>query len=407
MSLEADLFADRRVKSLARKLARRTAGPNPLPAEITVPATSDEWRLIAELGRILGLAGYQKGGKAVFAIPPGRRDPAAWADLRCVFERTAAVADESGEVFRRARLLASEEVVQELKSDEAVIRFVRRGEGEVREFLRMLEWAVERAGKMVDAPTTLSQTGSDILGDSKALRAGSRRMVFERVLSAVAGMDMEDGERDALARFGIEENPFTSYVTVFSPFSFTLETGEESDYPERMFHAGLAVQLPRQAVLRIREVRLSTVGRHIVTSENAAPFERMVRAGMPCLYTEGYPNEAVTRLLRLFAVQGGVVDHAGDGDLDGFLITDRISSAIPVRRVIADDMADSDTVSRRPVSQRTRNRWEAYLAAHGDFVHARALRLSIERGWPEQESYGIDCVAANHIGVVHAASSES
>lgn len=388
MGIETQLFADRRVKSLARKLARRTMGPDPLPPEIAVPATPGEWSAIAELGRILGVAGFQKGGKAVFAIPTARRDPADWAELRTVFAKDVpGGGDGVGETFRRARHFASAEVVEALKTDAAVARFVRRGAEEAREFLRLLEWAARRAED--DAPTTLSQAGADILGDSKALRTGILREVFLRVLSAVAGADDEEGVRDVFPRFGIEENPFTSSVTVFAPFSFTLESGEEFDHPVRLFHAGLAVQLPRQTVLRMHEVRLEDGFRRLVTSENAAPFERMVRAGVPCLYTEGYPNAAVVHLLKQFAQAGAAVDHDGDGDLDGFLIADRVSNAIPVVRVLADDVADADGIPRRSVSGRVRQRWEAYLATHGDFAHARAIRLALERGWVEQESHGI------------------
>lgn len=385
MGLETQLFADRRVKSLARKLARRTAGPDPLPPEIAVPATPGEWSAIAELGRILGVAGFQKGGKAVFAIPSGRRDSADWAELRAAFAQAApGGGDAAGEMFRRARHFASAEVAEALRADDTVVRFVQRGAGEAREFLRLLEWTAKRTED--DAPTTLSQAGADILGDSKALRAGTRREVFRRVLSAVAGADDEDGGRDAFARFGIEENPFTSSVTVFAPFLFTLENGEEFDHPARLFRDGLATQLPRQTVLRVCGVRFPNNYPHIVTSENAAPFERMVRAGVPCLYTEGYPNAAVVCLLEQFARAGATADHDGDGDLDGFLIADRVAKAIPVVRVLADESADSNTVFRRPVSSRARARWEAYLAAHPDFSHGRALRLALARGWIEQES---------------------
>lgn len=385
MSLETALFADRSVKSLARKLARRTAGPDPLPPEIAVPATPGEWPAIAELGRILGVAAFQKGGKAAFAIPAGRRDPADWAELRAVFAKDApGGGDDVGETFRRARHFASAEAVEALQGDDTVTRFVRRGTGEAREFLRLLEWAAKRMED--DAPTTLSQAGADILGDSKALRAGTRREVFRRVLSAVAGADEEEDARDAFARFGIEENPFTSSVTVFAPFSFTLETGEEFDHPARLFRAGLAVQLPRQTVLRMRKVRLLDDCPRITTSENAAPFERMVRAGVPCLYTEGYPNASVVRLLELFARAGATAEHDGDGDLDGFLIAERVAKAIPVVRVYADESAGSYTVSRRPVASRARLCWEDFLGAHPDFPHARALRLALARGWIEQES---------------------
>lgn len=386
MGLEAALFADRRVKGLARKLARRMTGPAPLPPEIAVPAMPAEWPVIAELGRILGLAACQKGRNAVFSIPPARRDPADWAELRGVFAPPASGGGDTGETFRRARHFASAEVVEALKTDDAVARFVGRGSDEARAFLRLLEWAAARAEDGTDiSPSTLSQAGADILGDSKALRAGTRREVFRRVLAAVAGMDPDDDGRDAFARFGIEDNPFTGSVTVFAPFSFTLATGEEFDHPARLFRAGLAVQLPRQTVCRIREVRL---GFHrLVTSENAAPFERMVRAGVPCLYTEGYPNAAVVRLLELFSRQGATADHDGDGDLDGFLIAGRVAKAIPLVRVVAGDVADSPSLPRRPVSPRARTRWEAYLAAHPAFPHAPALRLALSLGWIEQETH--------------------
>lgn len=391
MGLEAAILGNRLVKSLARKLARRTAGPGPFPSEIEVPATPDEWAVIVKLGRILGVAGYQKGKKAVFALPKERRDPADWAELRGVFATDSTSGEEDvAETFRRARHVAPADAVEALKDDEMVVRFVRHGGDEVREFLRMAEWATSRlVSDAPDAPTTLSQVGADILGDSKALRAGARREVFRRVLAAVSGAEPDDVERDVFARFGIEENPFTSFVTVFAPFSFTLADGGEFDHPARLFRAGLAVQLPRQTVLRMRAVRLLDGCSHLVTSENAAPFERMVRAGVPCLYTEGYPNAAVIRLLELFARRGATADHDGDGDLDGFLIADRVAKVIPVVRVVADDVSESADVPRRSVSPRARIRWSAYLASHPGFPHSRPLRFALDHGWLEQETHEI------------------
>ena len=56
-------------------------------------------------------------------------------------------------------------------------------------------------------------------------------------------------------------------------------------------------------------------------------------------------------------------------------------------------------VSRRPVAPRMRSRWEAYLNTHNNFTHAGSLRLAIEHGWPEQESYGDGCIVAKCKGV--------
>ena len=385
MSLDEQLCADKRIKGLVRKFVRRIDGEGPLPAEVAVPATSDEWAVIADVGHILGVAVYQKGRKAVFCIPSERRDSSVWDEVRAVFAKKESTDDPLAEAFRRALLIADVDVVEALKSDETVVRFLRRGDKWERDFIRMLEWAVGRfANDVTMPPVTLSQLGADILGDSKSLRTGTRRMVFEHVLCAVAGMDANECGNDVSARFCIEENPFTSFVTVFAPFSFTLDTGETCRHPTEMFRAGLAVQLPRQTVMRIRDVRLDV--RQIVTSENAAPFETLVSAGVPCLYTEGYPNAAVIRLLELFAARGMTADHAGDGDLDGFLIADRIAKAIAVRRVIASEVADDETLPRRPVSPQMRGRWESYLAAHSDFAYASSLRIAMQRGWVEQES---------------------
>ena len=87
------------------------------------------------------------------------------------------------------------------------------------------------------------------------------------------------------------------------------------------------------------------------------------------------------------------VDHAGDGDLDGFIIAERISKAITVRRVIAEELAADEALPRRPVSPQTHSRWEAYLAAHPDFAHASALRIAMERGWIEQENMDMNVLA--------------
>ena len=124
MSLDAELCGDKRIKGLARKLVRRIAGEGPLPSEIEVPATPEEWEAIAEVGRILGVAAYQKGRKAVFRIPPERRDPAGWESVCAVFAKKELASDPGEEAFRRARLIADVDVVEPLKSDATVVRSI-------------------------------------------------------------------------------------------------------------------------------------------------------------------------------------------------------------------------------------------------------------------------------------------
>ena len=243
---------------------------------------------------------------------------------------------------------------------------------------------------------------SDWFGDSKLLRAGAVHGQLLHILRAISGGDAETTDSELFARFGIEENPYTSHVVAFVPFVYYVPGGthggdEMLDYPWRLFNRGEACVLSLETVRGIERVELRPPHggpdcRRIVTSEHAAPFRGLVSRSVPAVYTEGYPNFAVQRLLRLFAKAGLRAEHAGDGDLDGYRIADLVASCIPVDRIVADDVR-RDGLPRRQLSASARTRLESWLAVNQDSPHASALRETISIGWLEQESFPLPSIS--------------
>jgi len=124
---------------------------------------------------------------------------------------------------------------------------------------------------------------------------------------------------------------------------------------------------------------------NVITSENAAPFHRLVEQRPPsvCVYTGGYPNSAVMRVLRLLAEAGLRARHWGDTDLDGLRIAECVARAIPVELAVQDAVRRVDRLI--PLDEVRRRRAEAYLAAHPEFPFRDALACTLRHGWLEQE----------------------
>ena len=393
------------------RIARKAVQGKPLPVRMKL-APADEPALRLALSRALETeVRVASDGSLYVSFPESRRSPEAWRELACklhVAQTVAADAEarraadrRADSTFKRAALLAPDaaHAIRELAENDSVRRFVRQDDASASIFVKLVQGAVQRVG--ASDPATLSQLGSDWFGDSKILRAGTVRAQLLHVLRALADDDAETGESELFARFGIEENPYTSHVVAFVPFLYFVPDdangGEEMfDYPWRLFNRREACVLPLETVRRIKRVEILPPHygpdcRRIVTSENAAPFRGLVSRSIPAVYTEGYPNFAVQRLLRLFAKAGLRAEHAGDGDLDGYRIADLVSSCIPVDRIIADDLR-ADGLPRRPLSSQARARLEAWLSVHPDSPHVSSLRETLSLGWLEQESFPLPSI---------------
>ena len=371
------------------RMAKRALQGQPLPARFTVRGLD-----YAAQGALEGLLGAPLARKAdgtvTGTLPPRWREPSAWQTVISALGLARENAADSTETFltRLAwRAPEARTLIDALQTMPEVMRFLRSPAHRVawRRLLLGVFHHVRKRG--VGEAKTLSQLGSDWLNDSKALRTGPLRRQLALMLAAVEERDID--ERTLFGTYGIIENPYTSFVTFFAPLVFTTDAGETFDFPMRLFAAGLACTLPSETVGRIRSVAWQGDDRSLITSENAAPFARYVTLRRPALYTEGYPNYAVQRLLRMLDTVGVTAEHAGDADLDGFLIAALVGRCLPIRRVLAAEVVrNPGDVVGIPLTEAQQMRARRFLAESPHMPYAEEVSVLLKKGcWYEQESF--------------------
>ncbi len=376
------------------RMAKRVLQGKPLPVRFTVRGL--DYAAQGELERLLETPLARKADGTVSGVFPLRwREPTVWRDIISALGLAQDnAAAESAETFltRLAwRMPEARTALEALQKTPEALRFLR--DASRREpWERLFRGAFGRAHAEVVAEKTLSQLGSDWLNDSKSLRTGPLRRQLALMLSALEERDGEVrdvDERTLFGLYGIVENPYTSFVTLFAPLVFTTDAGETFDFPARLFASGMACALPSETVGHIRSVEWRGESRSLVTSENAAPFAQLVAAGRTALYTEGYPNLAVQRLLRTLGAAGVTVEHAGDADLDGFRIAAMVGRCIPVRRVVAAEVIrNPGGVIGIPMGDAQRTRIRHFLSESPQTPYADELAILLGRGcWYEQEAF--------------------
>jgi hypothetical protein len=94
--------------------------------------------------------------------------------------------------------------------------------------------------------------------------------------------------------------------------------------------AGLILGLSLSSALKITSVRtvIPKEKPRVLTIENKETFHILGKSSVQgydcCLYTSGYPNQAVSAMIKLLAAAGFCFYHAGDLDPDGILILQNI-----------------------------------------------------------------------------------
>lgn len=234
------------------------------------------------------------------------------------------------------------------------------------------------------AAITLSQLGADALHDSKALRSGVRRKLLVTLLATLAEAE-DDEAAQVLARFGVIDNPYTTQVLLYGPLAYTDEGGRVWDWPAQLHGIGLAVALTWEQVQGMRSIQPLAPVDGVITSENAASFHRLVDAHSPaiCIYTAGYPNSAVMRVLALLAQAGLQARHWGDSDLDGLRIAECVSRVIPMQLYVQDAATCTDRLI--PLTAVQQQRARTFLTAHPEFPLRDQLIFTLQHGWLEQE----------------------
>ena len=382
------------VGDLLKKLASKVARGMKLPE--TFSAKGLDYDAQRELEHLFGTVGQRTAdGRFYLPIHSFLRDSVLWRDALEYFgfgKGNDALCDDE-DVFARLKLLEPEFdfALDILAKNDEVKKFVSKPSNR-RPWISLFRGAtariMDRDGRSL---TTLSQLGSDWLGDSKILRTGALRRQLVLIVSALGDNEPDKDERRVLEEFMIIDNPYTSNVTVSAPIVITLENGARLDFPLRLFEHGMAATLPLETVGLIKSVEWEGEPCDLTTCENAAPFTQLVGKRIPSVYTAGYPSLAVKMLLFLMSSDLRLkCIHCGDADLDGFRIAEEVGNYIKLKRVAAsaiqkcakgnDGIPLTDDQSRRA--------W-AYLAKHPDFRFADDVRRMLSRGrWIEQESFG-------------------
>lgn len=238
-------------------------------------------------------------------------------------------------------------------------------------------------------PLGLAELGARFFGSSKALRSGEVRRLLVDGLAVLADAE-EDAAEPALLlrRFGVCDNPTALKVTLFGPFRLR-KRGRWLDWVEQLHALGESATLSLGNLDGVDRVELAGDGAIVHTSENETPFCRLVREQFPepVIYTEGYPNAAVRRLLRLLP-PATAVRHWGDSDLDGLRIADILAATRPLE-LWRCGLAELQRQRPRllPFSDAQSGRARRWLAAHPDFRFRAELGFSLAHGWLEQESW--------------------
>ena len=237
-------------------------------------------------------------------------------------------------------------------------------------------------------PSTLADLGATFCGDSKALRSGDLlRLVGDWLLLAEGGVDCLNAESRvaALKRHNVVENPTAIKVTLFGPLIYE-KAGSRFDWIKQLWLLGETATLSWDNLsgLDAMMVDLPTGSKSpVVTCENETPFCRLVRersAGV-LIYTEGYTNAAVTRVLHLLRPVGLDLLHWGDTDLDGLRIAEILHRVHPLRlwRCDANEAARHQSLLK-PLDDRKKHRAKTFLENHRDFRFADELRFT-DRAW--------------------------
>jgi hypothetical protein len=239
-------------------------------------------------------------------------------------------------------------------------------------------------------PLGLAELGARCFGDSKALKQSPalKRRLEEWVLLAQSGEVVEEDRARVWSACGVLENATATRATVFGPLVYWKD-GTRFDWVSVLHAHGETATLSWDNLRGIDRIDLP-MGTFVTTCENETPFATLARQREPGLlvYTAGYPNIAVSRLLELFPAHIARIRHWGDTDLDGLCIAALLHRVRPVtlwRCGLADVERHGGRL--RPLAPDRRQRAETVLARHSDFPFAAELAFTLARGWLEQESW--------------------
>lgn len=373
-----------------RKIALKWTKGNPLPKRMMLGPEPKDPAVRAALDRIFGGRVFYRNGKLAAQIPAALREDSQLVALASALDIEKEATKQTTkpiEIMQRLRLAHPQADMGWLQSSPEVARLLNTQPEQEQLLHRLLETAAFL--QSLDAPTTLSKLGSTFFNDSKMLRSGTPRKLLGGIMNARLGAeDTPENREIALQQFNVIDNPATTLVTLFGPLDL-IRHGKADRWLADRFYANEPVTLNSYNLQEIDAVQLHSGFDTVITSENAAPFHELVceRPQAIVVYTAGYPNSAVCRLLRLLGRAGGSCQHWGDTDPDGFMIAALIDRQIPTSLFRSDTEIAAQHL--KPLTANQLKRGRCMLEAHPDFKFREALAHALEQGaWLEQERDG-------------------
>ena len=373
------------------RAARYAVSGEPLPAKLTlgeVPTGKDVQRALEDI--FPGCR--EENGRLKARLDASQRDPARWLPLADLLgiklaqpKATVSPEERFAQALQRLKVLHPDDTTfihEKLRRSDLALRFFKTSASAADDLIALFDAVT--ALKTVPAGITLSELGAKHFNDSKALRNGPLRQQLEHLLR-LRSESPDDDAAALLSAYGIIENPYTTHAVIFAPFAYRTHDGEWLDWPYRLWQLGEAAILAWKTVRSLTAIRLEEPCATLVTSENAAPFHRLVETRRPALYTEGYPNAAVKTLLRHFAQAGVTGLHWGDTDLDGYRIADQIARNIQTRFYAPTELSEQLRRHLLRLTAEQHRRTEQYLRCNPDFPYQTELRYTLAHGWMEQE----------------------
>lgn len=243
-------------------------------------------------------------------------------------------------------------------------------------------------------PLGLMDLSARFFNDSKVLKTRvSLLKLLQNWLMLLRNDEIDVTETEilresVLADHGVIDNVTSSKVTLFGPLKY-IKHGKIYDWPACLYEIGESATLSWDNLHGIEQIILPE-NTTVISCENETPFNQLIREYHTDLiiYTAGYPNSTVQRLLRLLADSAVKIQHWGDTDLDGLIIASILHKISPLRlwRCNIDELyKQQDRLLRLTAPQKARA--ETYLANHPDFPFMDELQITLQYGWLEQESW--------------------
>ncbi len=240
------------------------------------------------------------------------------------------------------------------------------------------------------AEISYSHLGSDFFNDSKCLRDGELFVMLSNILQRYLHGEVLSQEKarrkEVFAHFGVIDNPTAIKVTLFGPLVYQ-KKGQIFDHVKCLGEIGECSVLTLQNLNEIEGLKVEA--KRIITCENESPFFSLTSEFTDALiiYTEGFANRAVVKLLSLLASEGFTVNHWGDSDPEGLHIASELNQIIPITlwRCDVKELKRYKTMLKTlPYKKRVRGE---KLLSKERFTFSEELEFTLKNGWLEQEAW--------------------